>query len=927
VSILTTSSATNLKMNSEIEISSLVERGENQEEKARGKQGDTARSLYERAVVAYDRAARLAEEHLGKFDKDTLTIRDRLATALRESGNISRAILINKENVNRYQDCQGDQHYLTLEARRRLAECYLKNQKYAEAIDTYNSIVLSRGHVSDLDLYQDRTDLAAALFESGTTANVMEAVDLNIRTLKLVGRKLGDDHIEAIKVRHNLGTELSKLGKNKDAEEYFERNLSLLQDPNCNARVDDTYRKYVRLSEASLARCSKILKREEKREAEQKQLEKERLAEERAEMERLKKEKEERERLDRLEEERIEILEKEKAESERIKREEARKRRRLRQKQKAEQERIEKERIEKERIEKERIETARLEAVRLENERLEEKKLEAERAEKEEVELQAKNERRRKRKEAKLQHDEEQKKKEQTAKQHEDSEQSHSQSSRAANQNEMGRVPHNQKISTKQGERQRRLESSVSEKVEEDAQNDKSTSANKHKERRQEQGGTYLAPVLQLQDVSRNLGQKKTTVASKSKSFEELPVLDRNTTPRNKKSLLSRSRSTSDRPNSTPLSIPDIVLHQQKDSSHCVPGKEKERLDHNRGDGENEETKRPTCETHKLIDDVETRPRKTDLLAGNSNENKGQDVSRRTKKRSHPRSSSPKLREVGGKISNSPPTPTSNSNSELILHGGEAPASTSILLEQDMRKDQDQSTLEPDTRLTVAPQSDENKYRYPDASIPLPVSETPKEELVVRPVVQQDTTDLVDLTQAELDVTSISSFVKRQSLGNATALSQSLMQSLKVISSYTAKAAGTLTSRRSSLPGQLGHGKDPDYPVEAGPSQVSMSGQYIEDLNIKNELESELVTPLYSVHTAQSRTSSVPGSWNQDFDEPTSQQDAAVKISNTEPQDDVKIQDATLQIPDIRFTAPVDTKKLRRRSRDFRQESLFSDSE
>jgi hypothetical protein len=883
-----------LKMSPEAELEALVEHGEEQAEKARSEQGDTARNSYERAVVAYDKAARLAEEHLGKYDDNTLAIRDCLAAALRGSGSISRAILINKENVSRYQNCQGDPHPLTLEAKRQLAECYLAYHEYSEAIKTYRNILSSRSQVSDIDLYQDRTDLAAALFESGTTANVMEAVDLNIRTLGLVSKKLGEDHIETIKVRHNLATELSKLKKNEDAMQYFEKNLSLLQHPDCKARVDNAYREYVKWSKDSLKVCSKIFQRDKMKEAEQRKLEKEQIANEKREKERLKKEQQEkleRERLRRLEEEQAETLRKERAEEERIKEEAARKKRRIQRKQRAEQERLE----------QERIEVAKLEAARLESERLEKETPEAKRT-------QLKGNK--------------QKEERELVKEHQESKRSNSRDPSIANQKEKVRVPQNQKPSTSQKEHHQRSEPKTGVNTQPEALDEKSTTECKNKEQRRNRVDANLDPdTLQMQNVGRKLERRKTPGTTKSKSFEVLPVLKLDSKEGNIKSLHPRSHSTSERPSSAPLNPPSIVLESKHEL--CLSSAKKEKQSElSRSDSGNRTARRPSRETHKPVKDVELRLKKTDLSA------EAQNDSKKTSDGSRSRKSSPRPREKHKKVQDPLSALIQNPGSKSTLHSEERKSlantvSVSDVPVKDVSKHREHSIGRLDTDSTAVLQSNENKDSN-SVILVLPSVLEPPAEHTVRPVIQQNPDGLLDVARAELNIHSTGGTAKSPSSSDPALLSPSWMQSLRAISSYTVTAAGTFTSRRSSLPQRLEHGNSVDYSIEAGPSGLE---QTLEGLSIKNESEPELIAPSYLIHTDQYRTSNVPGSWDQDFDEPIFEPDYAMNSSKNEFQDNTVMQDAGPRFPDMNITSPKEAKNTRRRSSDLRQPSQFSPTE
>ena len=617
-----------------------------------------------------------------------------------------------------------------------------------------------------------------------------------------------------------------------------------------------------------------------------------------------------------MEQERVDALEKEKTDSERIKEEEVKKRRMLQKKKKAErekreQERIETERIEKERAEQERIEQERIETARLENEKLEKEKPEAERVEKEKIELQAKNERRRLRKEARLLREQEDKKKEHTVQEQGETIQSESQGSSAVKQ----------KTPVKQEEYPRKLKSDAPKKKEQSAQDDKSATADQHKEQKQEQDGTYQGPVLHLQDWDNIPGQRKTTLATNSKSFEELPVLDHGTTKCNKTSSDSRSRSTSDHPNVTSLKVPEIVLYQQKGQVQQVPSKSRERSGRSTLDVENTATRESSSETRK---DVEMKSKRINRSIEKSDEDAAQDRSTKKTNTSSRKLSSQKPSESRGNVQSPPSVLTKEVDKGPVLPVEENQATTNTLPDQDITNNRQQSTVVSDTRFTAVLQPDKN--RDPEVSVPPSAIEKPREESTGPSVVQQDVADLVNLVQTKLDVSSASSPGISPSLSNDTTTSQGWMQRIRAISNYTVKAAEALTSRRGSLPGRLEHERQPDSSVKAETSQISRLKQGLENPRITNESEPELTARLYPDHNFQSRrTPNVPGGWKQDFDEPRLDKDTVTRSLNPKSQDTAAIHDTGPQIFDMRLTSSVEGSKSRRRSRDLQQESKFSE--
>src|SRR5262245_30983290 len=58
---------------------------------------------YQKAANSYERAAELADEVLGRYDEQSLMIRDYWAAALREANDIKTAIRCNLATLERYK--------------------------------------------------------------------------------------------------------------------------------------------------------------------------------------------------------------------------------------------------------------------------------------------------------------------------------------------------------------------------------------------------------------------------------------------------------------------------------------------------------------------------------------------------------------------------------------------------------------------------------------------------------------------------------------------------------------------------------------------------------------------------------------------------------------------------------------------------------
>jgi uncharacterized protein YjbI with pentapeptide repeats len=347
------------------ELEGFITQAKVQQTKAKDALGHVAQRHYQQATTLYEKAAMVMEKEYGKYDEETLMVRDWWAVNLREAGDLNPAIKCNLENLERYRGCQKPEKTAIIDVQRRLAECYAASRQHLEAVEIYQSVVDAAGQQLSLKSCQDRIDLATATYDlgvkQGTTRGIKKAAALNAATLSQAIQHLGKDHILAIKVRYNLGRELLELQKHDEALTQLKENVKI-----CETGTEAAHIRYLDRSKTLMMVCSAtIAEMKEKKRLEKERLEKERLEKERLEKERLEKERLEKERLEK------ERLEKERLEKERLERKKL-------EKERLEKKKLEKERLEKERLEKERLEKKRLKRERVENEKMEREKLEEE---------------------------------------------------------------------------------------------------------------------------------------------------------------------------------------------------------------------------------------------------------------------------------------------------------------------------------------------------------------------------------------------------------------------------------------------------------------------------------------------------------------------------------------------------------------------
>lgn len=260
-------------------ISALINKAEDLETRAQGRN----KRLLEDTAKAYGEATKLAEKHLGSLSEETLTLRERWADSVRDTGNLAEATTCHLKNVEwtlksleQHQRQHSSSELIAiaqerhLYAQRQLAETYLADNKFSEAISLYENIQISKASRSQEEIYKDRADLASALFKSGSDRNIMRAVNLNAETLQKADQNLGRSHIETVRIRFNLARELYSLKKYSDASEKYEELLKILEAKGCQARSAPDYNVYLQDTKASLRNCTAKIdqEREERRKAE-----------------------------------------------------------------------------------------------------------------------------------------------------------------------------------------------------------------------------------------------------------------------------------------------------------------------------------------------------------------------------------------------------------------------------------------------------------------------------------------------------------------------------------------------------------------------------------------------------------------------------------------------------------------------------------
>ena len=146
--------------------------------------------------------------------------------ALREAGDLTRAVPLLEATFTVRQRVLGDDHPDTLTSRNNLAYTYESAGRLDEAIDLYEQILTDRRRVlgdDHPDTLASRNNLAGAYESAG---RLDEAIDLYEQTLTDCERVLGDDHPDTLTSRNNLAYTYESAGRLDEAIDLYEQTLT-----------------------------------------------------------------------------------------------------------------------------------------------------------------------------------------------------------------------------------------------------------------------------------------------------------------------------------------------------------------------------------------------------------------------------------------------------------------------------------------------------------------------------------------------------------------------------------------------------------------------------------------------------------------------------------------------------------------------------
>lgn len=179
-----------------------------------------------RAIPVLEHAVAERLRTLGPDHPETLESRHNLAVAYRSAGRINEAIQLHHTTLRDYERVLGLDHRDTLESRHNLANAYWSAGHLNEAIALHQETLNHRERVLGLDhpdTLRSRNNLAITHWSAG---RLNEAIALFKATLADDKRVLGPDHPDTLRSRNNLGYAYWSAGRLTEAIAFHETNLA-----------------------------------------------------------------------------------------------------------------------------------------------------------------------------------------------------------------------------------------------------------------------------------------------------------------------------------------------------------------------------------------------------------------------------------------------------------------------------------------------------------------------------------------------------------------------------------------------------------------------------------------------------------------------------------------------------------------------------
>ena len=164
------------------------------------------------AIVVGESLTADLDRLLGADHPDTLSTRNTLARAYRETGRVAEAIPLFEQTLAGRERVLGPDHPDTMRTRNNLAAAFREAGRIADAVPLVEQILATRERISGADhpsTLASRNNLAAAYLAAGRPT---EAVTLFEQNLAACERLLGPDHSRTRTTRDNLTVARQKAG-------------------------------------------------------------------------------------------------------------------------------------------------------------------------------------------------------------------------------------------------------------------------------------------------------------------------------------------------------------------------------------------------------------------------------------------------------------------------------------------------------------------------------------------------------------------------------------------------------------------------------------------------------------------------------------------------------------------------------------------
>jgi tetratricopeptide (TPR) repeat protein len=211
------------------EILEFLDNAKAEEEKEYGVQDKEGNLRDQRVAKIYNKVFGIARQYLDEDSPVLFVLRDRWAIRLRKAGWVDQAVTQNTASVYAHERVHGEYHVATLNARRRLGECYAARKEYRKAVQVYDAIITA--HLADPQKSncRDLLGLNVDLPTRGTVGNTSGASNYEGGAQRVTMEGLRSDNANATRAHCNFIEEILKDHSYKEAFHELEAMVSILQ--------------------------------------------------------------------------------------------------------------------------------------------------------------------------------------------------------------------------------------------------------------------------------------------------------------------------------------------------------------------------------------------------------------------------------------------------------------------------------------------------------------------------------------------------------------------------------------------------------------------------------------------------------------------------------------------------------------------------